>query len=290
MRHRHAAPGRQRRCPGRKRSASEARPANRNHLIASAAATLDVLEFIGQSGRAMTLTAVAEAIGRPKGTVHRMLATLVNTGFLSQDPGSSLYSLTLKLWRLGAPAVARLDVVKVARPWLERLVAETDETVHMSVLDVSGGIVYISKVESPRSIRVQTQIGQLSPAWCTATGRSILAFNPAAAERVLASPLVARTPRTVTDPGRIRAMLADIARAGYSVTRAENHPEMGGIAAPVRDHAGTVIAAVGVGVPDFRMSSELVERCVPHVVAAAARISSEIGYRPDDAGSSAARA
>ena len=174
--------------------------------------------------------------------------------------------------------MARLDVVKVARPWLERLVAATDETVHVSVLDVSGGIVYISKVESPRSIRVQTQIGQLSPAWCTATGRSILAFNPAAAERALAGPLEPRTAKTVTDPRRIRAALREIVAAGYAVTRAENHPEMGGIAAPVRDHAGTVIAAIGIGVPAFRMSRELVDHCVPHVVLAAAGISSELGY------------
>src|SRR6185503_14422498 len=151
----------------RKRRTSEARPANRNHLIASAAATLDVLEVIGRAGAPTTLTTVVEATGKPKGTVHRMLSTLVNTGFLVQDPDTSQYSLTLKLWRIGAAAVARLDVVKVARPWLERLVAATDETVHVSVLDVSGGIVYVSKVESPRSIRVQTQIGQLSPAWCT---------------------------------------------------------------------------------------------------------------------------
>lgn len=262
----------------RLRKASDARPSNRNHLIASAAATLDVLEVIGQAGEPTTLTAVVEKTGKPKGTVHRMLATLVNTGFLVQDPETSRYSLTLKLWRLGAAAIGRLDVVKVARPWLERLVAETDETVHMSVLDVSGGIVYISKVESPRSIRVQTQIGQLSPAWCTATGRSILAFNPVALERALAGPLVPRTEKTVIDPKRIRAAIREIATAGYAVTRAENHPEMGGIAAPVRDHSGTVIAAIGIGVPAFRMSRELVDQCVPHVVQAAAGISSELGY------------
>lgn len=276
--------------PARKRKAPDARPANRNHLIASAAATLEVLEVIGAAGGPTTLTAVVEATGKPKGTVHRMLATLVNTGYLVQDPASSQYRLTLKLWRLGAAAVGRLDVVKVARPWLERLVAATDETVHMSVLDVSGGIVYISKVESPRSIRVQTQIGQLSPAWCTATGRSILAFNPADADRVLAAPLAPRTGKTVTDPKRIRAALREIAVAGYSVTRSENHPEVGGVAAPVRDHAGKVIAAIGIGVPAFRMTRDLVARCVPHVVRAAAGISSELGYQPDDVGSLAAHA
>lgn len=250
---------------------------NRNHFIASAAGTLDLLEIISAAGAPLSLSAVVEASGRPKGTVHRMLSTLVNTGFLARDPRTSRYSLTLKLWRLGAAVVGRLDVVKVARPWLERLVAETDETVHLSALDASGGIVYLTKVESPRSIRVQTQIGQLSAAWCTATGRSILAFNPAVAERVLAGTLTARTPATVIDPPRIRALLREIASRGYAVTRSENHPEMGGIAAPIRDHSGTVTLACGIAIPVFRMTSELVAHCVPQVVRAANGISSDLG-------------
>ena len=265
-----------------RRKAGDPRVVNRNHLIASAAATLEALEAIAAEGGSATLTGVVEATGKPKGTVHRMLSTLVNTGYLVQDRDSSRYSLTLKLWRLGAAVVGRLDAVKVARPWLEQLVAATDETVHLSVLDVSGGIVYVSKVESSRSLRVQTQIGQVSPAWCTATGRSILAFVPAVAERVLSAPLQPRTAKTVTDPKRIRAALRDVAAAGYAVTRAENHPEVGGIAAPVRDHAGTVIASIGIGVPAFRMTRELELHCIPHVVRAAAGISSALGYCPDD--------
>jgi len=111
------------------------RELNRNQLIASAAATLEVLEFIGAAGGPVTLSAVAQGTGKPKGTVHRMLSTLVNTGYLAQDRDASHYALTLKLWRLGAAAVGRLDMLKVARPWLERLMAETDETVHVSVTD-----------------------------------------------------------------------------------------------------------------------------------------------------------
>jgi DNA-binding IclR family transcriptional regulator len=156
------------------------------------------------------------------------------------------------------------------------------------VLDVSGGVVYVSKVESPRSIRVQTQIGQLSPAWCTATGRCILAFNPAVAARALAGPLEPRTPSALTDPGRIRALLREIAAKGYAVTRAQNHPEVGGIAAPIRDHAGAVIAGVGIGVPVFRMTRELVDRCIPHVVRTAAGISAELGYQSDEVEASGA--
>ncbi len=259
----------------------EGKAPSRNHLIASAAGTLEVLEFIGSTGLPVQLMTVVEATGKPKGTVHRMLSTLVNTGFLMQDPNTSQYSLTLKLWRLGAAVVGRLDVVKVARPWLEELVVATDETVHLSMLDPSGGIVYISKVESPRSIHVQTRMGQLSPAWCTSTGRSILAFNPAVAERVLARPLESRTPKTVTSPQRLLAILRETAAKGYAVTRAENHPEMGGISAPIRDHSGAVSLSCGIAVPVFRMNRELVDACIPHVVRTAARISAELGYEPD---------
>jgi len=256
---------------------------SRNHYIASAAATRCAGSSPLAASGAVLGVAVVQASGRPKGSVHRMLATLVNTGFLVQDPKTSRYSMTLKLWRLGASYVGRLDAVKVAQPWLERLVAEADETVHMSVLDADDRVSYISRVESMRSIRVQTRIGQVSPAYCTATGRSILAYRPAVAERVLAGPIEARTPRTVTDPKRIRAALREVADAGYAVLRGENHPEVGGIGAPIRDYSGAVIAAIGLGIPAFRMNRELVARCVPMVVRSAAGISADLGYRASEA-------
>ena len=252
---------------------------DRNHLIASAAATLDILELLGMAEEPLSLSAVVERADRPKGTVHRMLATLVNKGYVAQDPATSRYALTLKLWRLGASAVTNLDIVKIARPCLEQLVVATDETVHLAMLDPSGGVVYIAKVESPRSIRVQTQIGQLSPSWCTATGRTLLAFNAPVAERVLAQPLVPRTEKTIVDPKRIRVILLDIASKGYAINRSENHIEMGGIAAPVRDHTGSVVAACGVAIPVFRMTKQLVDRCIPHVVRTASSLSTELGYQ-----------
>lgn len=251
---------------------------NRNQLIASAAGTLHVLEVLSDSSTALALGEVASATGRPKGTVHRMLATLVNTGFVAHDDATGRYRPTLKLWRLGASAVRDLELTRVAFPTLEKLMAEAGETVHLAVLDPSGGVVYVSKVESPQSIRVQTRIGQLNPSWCTATGRCLLAAHPQVAERVLAAKLPARTPKTVTDPKRIRAILADVAEHGYAITRSENHPEMGGIAAPVRDHTGGVIAACGIAIPAFRMDKQLVDRSIPLVLRAVATISGALGH------------
>lgn len=250
----------------------------RNQVIASAAGTLQVLEALSRGEGPMTLAQLVQATGRPKGTVHRMLSTLVNTGFATYTRSDGLYALTLKAWRIGSSALRDFDLANVARPVLDRLRSETGETVHLSVLETTGEIVYVAKVVSPKSIGVQTRLGQLSPAWCTATGRSILAYDEATAEVLLSGRLQQRTPRTVTDAREIRRILARVREDGYVVTRGENHPEMGGIAAPIWDHAGLVVASVGVAMPVYRMTAEVVRVTIPRVLAAAGTISRELGH------------
>jgi DNA-binding IclR family transcriptional regulator len=248
--------------------------------VASVAGCLELLEIFGSTLGPMSLTALATATGRPKSTIHRALSTLISMGFVEQDRQTALYRLTLKMWRIGMSVLADLDIVKVARPHLEELMAAADETVHLSMLDPSGDIIYVAKVESPRSIRVQTQLGKLNRSWSTATGRAIIAFRPEVADRVLAGPLKPNTPLTVTDPQRLRTLLAEVVKKGVAITKGENHPEMGGIAAPLRQHNGEVVASCGVAIPAFRMDRRQVERCIPLVAQTASAISAELGYHP----------
>lgn len=255
-----------------------ARNLDRNQLIGSVAGTLQLLEIFTEGRRELPLGAFVEHSGRPKASVHRMLATLVNLGFLDQVPETGHYRQTLKLWRLGVPALEGLDLVSNARPHLEALMKITDETVHLATPNAaSGDVIYVSKFESPRSIRVQTQLGRLVPSWCTATGRAILAFNPGMAEEVLSRPLIAKTPHTETDADKIRRILKQTAIDGYVIASRENHVEMGGIAAPVRDHSGHVVAACGVAIPAFRMDKDLVRKHIPHVMRTAQAISAALG-------------
>ena len=231
----------------------------RNQLIASAAGTLEVLEALSRAEGPSSLSEVARATGRPKGTVHRMLATLVNTGFASYHAESSRYAVTLKAWRIGSVALRDFDLVNLARPTMEKLSAHTGETVHLSVLEPSGEIVYVAKVVSPKSIGVQTRLGQLSPSWCTATGRALLAYHPNVAARVLKG---------------IKQAEAD----GYAVMRGENHPEMGGVASPVWSHDLRAVASVGVAMPVYRMGAQVIKNLIPAVQAAARQISQDIGF------------
>jgi DNA-binding IclR family transcriptional regulator len=248
----------------------------RNQVIASAAGTLEVLEAISKLGVPSSLGSIISATGRPKGTVHRMVSTLVNTDFVKQDEAGH-YFLTLKAWRIGSVAVQALDIADKGRPILSKLGSETGETVHLAVLDPSGGVVYVSKVESPKSISVQTRLGQINPSWCTATGRSMIAFNPLVAQNVLSEKLEKFTSKTIASPAKIKKLLDEIRVQGFAVTLAENHPEMGGIAAPIRDHTGAVVASCGVAIPAFRMNTELIDRFIPLVVDAANTISNLLG-------------
>lgn len=251
---------------------------NRNQIIASAAGTLEILEVLSRGEGPMTLAELVTASGRPKGTVHRMASTLVNTGFATYSRDTGLYALTLKAWRIGSAALRDFDLVERARPHLDALRAQTGETVHLSVLEAPADIVYVAKVVSPQSIGVQTRLGQLSPSWCTATGRAILAFDETAAESVLAQRLERHTPKTVVDPKALRRILARVREQGYAVTAAENHPDMGGVAAPVRDYTAQVVASVGIALPVFRMSEQMVQKMVPSVCGAAEAISAAMGY------------
>ena len=130
----------------------------------------EVLEVFERKWRPLSVTELSRETGQPKSSLHRVLTTLVHAGVLEQTE-SGLYRLTLKLWRIGASALADIDLVQVAHPFLEALSKAADETVHLAVLEPEGGVVYLSKVESPRSIRVQTQVGRITPSWCTATRR-----------------------------------------------------------------------------------------------------------------------
>lgn len=254
-------------------------PAPRPGMTGSILKTFEVLEVFGRKWKPLTLSELCKETGRPKSSLHRILATLVEAGVVEQTEQGH-YRLTLKLWRIGVLALTEIDVMQVARPHLERLSRAADETVHLAVLEEGGGVVYLAKVESPRSIRVQTQVGKVSPSWCTATGRAILAYTPDIREAVLAQPKKKLAPATVTDTDKLRKILGEVAQKQYAVTQGENHPEMGGIAAPIRNHSGKVVASCGIAIPIFRMDDELIERTTPLVLEAAAQISRELGYMP----------
>jgi DNA-binding IclR family transcriptional regulator len=238
---------------------------------------LDVLEALASAGRPLALGELSERVGARKPTAHRLLATLTARGYASQDTRDGRYSAGIRLFELGSLWAQNLDLRFVAAPHLDRLNEETGETVHLAVYD-HGDAVYIDKRETRHAVVASTHVGRRCPAYCVATGRVLLAHQPAEAiADVLAGPLPRHTERTTTDPGELAALLEDVRRDGFAVNRGSLREGVGGIAAPIRDHTGAVVAAVGCCLPESRFGSDRFDLLRDRSIEAAAAISRELG-------------
>jgi DNA-binding IclR family transcriptional regulator len=141
-------------------------------------------------------------------------------------------------------------------------------------------IMYVYNMESPQALRMKSDIGVRRPAHCTAVGQAIFAFaGDDTIERLLSRPLVQRTPKTITDPVRLRAVLAEVRTRGYAIEDEESEPGIRCIAAPVRGSDGGVVGALGIAGPSQRVSAEtLVEYAAP-LLQVVKTISIRLGYR-----------
>lgn len=255
-----------------------ARPAQR---LSSVSAALRLLKVFSAEEPELGITTLANSLGLAKSTVHRLTSTLVSEGFLAQNPKDGRYHLSLSLFALGTLVRRRMDVSNEALSFLHELRDRTGETVHLAVLE-QGDIMYMFNLESPQAIRMRSYLGVRKPAFCTSEGRAILAFStPAVAAREIRSGLAGRTAKTITDPAVLRSLLAAVRVNGYAVDDEESEEGMRGVAAPIRDASGSVIAAVGIAGPVQRLTKKNLRGFTPWVIEAATGISARLGYQSE---------
>ncbi len=139
----------------------------------------DIVEHLVQARQPRSLGEISSEVEAPKGTVHRLLTTLVARGYVIQDPRSSEYMAGLRCFELGSVWLQALDLRTIALPRLHSLNETTLETVHLAVYD-QGDVVYIEKIESPQADVAKSFVGRRCAAFCVATGRVLLAHQPAA--------------------------------------------------------------------------------------------------------------
>src|SRR5690606_34705465 len=141
--------------------------------IRSVAKALMILNLFAQHQREMSLGEIAEELQMAKSTLHGLLATLRDFGYLEQSSENGKYRLGMQLFALGNIVANSWDVKKVAAPFIQSLVDELGETVHLVVFD-EGEVLYIDKRESTRSLRIVSQVGTRLPAHCTGVGKVFL--------------------------------------------------------------------------------------------------------------------
>jgi len=260
--------------------------ARREATIQSVDRAIEILECLASRGGCASLSELADDLGLCRSTVHGQLATLKQRGMVAQET-NACYVLGIKLFELGTIAVSRLDLRTCAGPVLERLVDQFQETVHLVIGD-GLDVIYIDKRESLRSVRIVSQVGARLPAYCTAVGKAILAFQPEEElERLLSgAELQAWSPNTITDKEILKLHLQGVRHRGYALDNEEIFEGLCCVGAPIQDHTQQVIAALSVAGPSVRLGSDRIDEIIPAVTAAAAEISRQLGYRqpPNEAG------
>jgi IclR family transcriptional regulator, pca regulon regulatory protein len=229
---------------------------------------------------------IADDLGMSRSTTHRYVITLVALGYLEQG-ASRKYRLGLRVTDLGMAALNSTGLREHAHPYLEELRQRSTYTTSLGVLDGSD-VLYVDRVRSFRrgqSADPNLHTGSRLPAYCTAAGKLLLANLPEPEQKdLLASmKLAKRAPNTITSKKALREELEQIQSAGFAVNDQEMARELQGIAAPVRNEAREVVAAVNLAAPSSVISlEELVDALGPHLVSTADRISARLGYRRDD--------
>lgn len=235
-----------------------------------------LLETLAHCERPAGVTELARQLGFGKSLTHRLLQGWVALGYVRRVDPAGTYAATLRLWQLGSAVFERLDIRQIATPYMTRLLGCTRETVHLSVLD-GDEVVYIHKLDSPEPVRAYSEVGGRAPAWCVATGKALLAWQDPGQLDALSQRLVGHSSKTITDPAAFLREMERIRNVGFAGNRGEWREEVCGVAAPVRDPAGQVIAAIGVSGPVDRLRPSRFKALSVDVIAAADGISSAIG-------------
>ncbi len=224
------------------------------------------------------ISALAIRLGLAKSTVHRLASTLIGANILEQNKENGKYRLGMALFELGALVRRKMDVANEARPQLRSLMEMTGETVQLAIFD-HDSVLYINMMESRQAVRMSSAVGSRLPAYCTSVGKVLLAYQGEdVVRRVIERGFVAYTPNTIDSAKKLNDELELVRQKGYAIDDEEIELGLRCVAAPIRNHDGVVLAAIGVAAPLQRMNKKVMQTCMTTVVAAADAISRRLGY------------
>jgi DNA-binding IclR family transcriptional regulator len=218
---------------------------------------LRLLNRIADADEPVGVTAMAREMGLEKSNVHRTLMTLLDLGFVARDAGTGRYGPTLKLWELGMKVVTRHPVVRAARPFMQMLHQQTQETIHLTILD-GQDCIYLDQIRAPMPVRAMPMLGHRAPAFFPASGRVQLAYR--ADVEALLSSFRATHPRGKEI--RVAATLKEFAairQQGFTYTESGWSLGVNSLAAAIVGRDGVASAAIAVSGPAERMTRARME-------------------------------
>lgn len=250
------------------------------YIIQAVSHALDLLEQFHDDVDELGVTELSKRLRLHKNNVFRLLATLESRGYIEQNRATENYRLGLKSLELGQTFIKQMGLLRQAKPILERMVQECNETSYVAIFKDSY-IVYLDVVETDLTVRVVSRVGSRLPAYCTAAGKVHLAFmSEEEIDAILPSgDIPQHTPTTLADRNKLKEELKHIAQVGYAIDNEELDPGVRCIAAPIRDYTRRIVGAVSVSGPSMRIEKDRMEKeLIPMVLHASEDLSTRLGY------------
>lgn len=239
-----------------------------------------IMEELDKSGE-LSIGDLSERLHMDKATVHRLINTIKDSGYVNQNLDSKKYSNSLKLLAMGNRVMEKSGVKHIARPYVEELAEKTGETINLGIR-VGNKIIYVDKLESSSTIKVGLGIGVSVPSYCSGLGKAILAFTlEEELQEILDSISFEKfTDGSITDQVMLKEEFKKIRERGYSIDDEEYVVGLICIAAPIFDYHGNPVAAISVSSPKYRYDANKHLKFYSSLVTEAAqKISGQLGYK-----------
>lgn len=219
-----------------------------------------------------SISEIAEETSLPLSTVHRLISSLIKYGLIMQNPETKHYKVGFTWMEIGLRLLDKIDTRAVARSVMERLAADVNETVYLSIPNGSNSII-VERVESSMTVRIIDNLGERIPLHIGAANKTILAnLPPREAEKIVSG--------LITDPDKQRELLdrlPEIKQNGYAISYGEKTEGTASVAAPILGYNQKVVGALSIGAPSYRITDELLSILIEKAQQSAAEISHKIG-------------
>ncbi len=249
-------------------------------LVQSVIRSTMILELLSQKGE-MGISDISVSVGLERTTVSRMVGTLRHLGYIKQNAENHKYSVTLKLFEMGMTEIDRLGIIKTARPYLEELSKQTDETVNLGILSGPYAL-YIDTVQSPSPIKADWGTGSKMPIHVSALGKVLLAFQKDEVQENLIKeiPFLRFTSKTIKSSEILKKDLINIRNTGYAVDDEESLEGLISFAAPLLGFRGEAIASLSLTFPKYRYKNDPLKRdnMLSVLLATSSSLSRELGF------------
>ena len=246
--------------------------------VQSLTRALGLLDCLSQSDSGMNLTELSSRMDLAPSTAHRLLNSLLASGFVEWDEEQGLWSVGLKAFTIGNAYLKKRDFVAKARPFMKSLMQQVGETVNLATLH-DDAVVFVAQVECKEVMRMVVQVGSRGPAHAAGVGKSILSTLPdhEAREILERAGMPRLTENTSTDWTCLCREFSEIRQCGYAVDDEEQKLGLRCIAANIYDETGEAISAVSISGPSVRVTQERIGEIASAVKKTASEITAAIG-------------